>query len=816
MKKLALFLALCLAVSSIGLTAFASDVDEADYEVESPSYEDASSDDVGDDDAADLGGEEDADLGGEEDADLGGEEDADLGGEEDADLGGEEDADLGGEEDADLGGEEAAADDFVDMTDLADEQGDDGAETVKIVKLAAGIVIYADKELTTEAGMLSEDAVVILGETEDAAAAIRYAVIVEEAKTVADGWVKAEDLTEEAEEAELKEDDLKAVAFVEIPAAEEPAAVNGEEEEAAAEAAAEAEAAPEAEEEVVEGYALEAMSLADSDNYVVRPDGTIIQYKGSQTSITLPLQAKATDGTVVTVVALDEAVFANNKSIINLTLPNNIQVDAGSFRNCTSLVSVSMHNSITTISAECFEGCTSLASVSWPENLLTIGHDAFAGCTALTGVPSGTNLQVLGDNVFKGCTALAYADMPDSLLAIGQGCFADCINLKEIIIPDSVMAIGNHAFENCSAATKLKLPENPAFTIINNYCFSNCSSIMNINVPQFVTEIGREAFYNCASANIIRLPAALTIVGDNAFAGRASSSWIRWEACQAIGAVYFGVNALGTTGYVMAPINSAAHKYCIDHPSVHFCCLQIRDFVERCYNFILNRASDETGLLSWCASICTNQCGGSALVKNFIDSTEFKLRQLNNAQTVGVLYWAMLNRAPDGDAALWTNALDIGMTTDRIIWGFTGAPEFINLCATYLMTPGSIALNNYRDQNYGITAYVSRLYVYCLGRAYDVTGLESWCRGIVTKKVTPENVAKGFFFSKEFIDQNTNDLVYIDRLYMALFGHAGDPAGINSWLNILTTKKSREVVFKGFIGSIEYELLLESFGLKKK
>ena len=69
---------------------------------------------------------------------------------------------------------------------------------------------------------------------------------------------------------------------------------------------------------------------------------------------------------------------------------------------------------------------------------------------------------------------------------------------------------------------------------------------------------------------------------------------------------------------------------------------------------------------------------------------------------------------------------------------------------------------------------------------------------------------------RDSFDQNTNDLVYIDRLYMALFGHPGDPAGINSWLNILTTKKSREVVFKGFIGSIEYELLLESFGLKKK
>ena len=153
--------------------------------------------------------------------------------------------------------------------------------------------------------------------------------------------------------------------------------------------------------ETVEEVPADELSQSAPEDYVVRADGTILEYLGQSTAITLPLQVGG-----ITVTRLSEAVFANNTLIKSVTMPNNIQVDDGAFRNCTSLLSVSMHNSITYISAECFEGCLSLQSVSWPENLYEIGHDAFSGCISLTGVPSGTNLAVLGDNAFKNCTAM--------------------------------------------------------------------------------------------------------------------------------------------------------------------------------------------------------------------------------------------------------------------------------------------------------------------------------------------------------------------------------------------------------------------------
>ena len=576
-------------------------------------------------------------------------------------------------------------------------------------------------------------------------------------------------------------------AFFEAPAAEEPA-----------------EETPVEEETLNQG--------APSDYVVV--GGRIVEYNGSATSITLPTVDK--DGNPITF--LSEAAFSKNTNILNVTVPAGIDLDDGCFRGCTNLLSFSNHNNSNTIPAESFEGCVKLQSCSWSENLTTIEHDAFNGCTALTGVPYSLNLQFIDDNAFTNCTTLTYVDLPNGLLAIGQGAFNGCTALREIILPDSVVTVGNHAFENCSAATRLHLPINAGFTIVNNYTFSGCSSIVDIAIPANVTEVGREAFYGCTGTSVFRLPQTLTQVGNNAFNGRSEKSWIRWDDCQGTAAVYIGTDGLGTTGYVLAPVNSAAHAYCRSHSGVKFCSTLVRDFVERCYNQILGRGSDEAGLLSWCATIVSGT-GGAALVKNFIDSAEFRNRGLSNAQIVEVLYQTMLARASDASAAGWVNALDIGMTTDRIIWGFTDSDEFKGLCAAYLMSPGSITLTHYRDKNYGVTAYVSRLYQTCLGRAFDVPGLENWCKLILTKASSAEKAAYSFFFSPEFAGKNTDNTEYVTRLYRTLFGREPDAGGLNTWLGLLAAGKTRQVVLNGFTGSVEYAALLNTFGLapdKKK
>lgn len=651
------------------------------------------------------------------------------------------------------------------------------------VYVNGGTPVYTDTARSAQAGTLTF-------------LAVAYAVSAEKAENPSQDWlqirfvteagemtgyVQAKDVTPlTAEEVNALQNQLPVVVFATFQA---PVAV-----------------------ETVEEVPADELSQSAPEDYVVRADGTILEYLGQSTAITLPLQVGG-----ITVTRLSEAVFANNTLIKSVTMPNNIQVDDGAFRNCTSLLSVSMHNSITYISAECFEGCVSLQSVSWPENLYEIGHDAFSGCISLTGVPSGTNLAVLGDNAFKNCTSLTYADLPASLIAIGQGAFANCINLQEIVIPDAVTQMGNHAFENCSSAKKLKLSN--GLTIINNYCFSGCSAISEIVIPASVTEIGREAFLGCAGAWMIRLHGGVVNIGNSAFSGRSSTSWIRWDDCQGPTAVYLGADALGSSGYLLAPLNSAAHVYAKSHTGIKFVNTLIRDYVERCYNIILGRASEERGLLDWCLSVATTAAGGAAIVKNFIDSTEFKNRNLGDSGTLDVLYRAMLNREPDSSKNDWLAVLNQGMTYDRVMWGFAASLEFKGVCDSYQMKPGSIAFTQYRDKNPGLTAYVARMYVKCLKRAFEPSGLESWCKNVLTGKTTAAAVATGFFMSPEYAGKGTSNTAFVQDLYETLFNRPADTAGLNGWLYNMSRGMKRQQVINGFTSSVEFDALLKSYGL---
>jgi hypothetical protein len=111
-----------------------------------------------------------------------------------------------------------------------------------------------------------------------------------------------------------------------------------------------------------------------------------------------------------------------------------------------------------------------------------------------------------------------------------------------------------------------------------------------------------------------------------------------------------------------------------------------------------------------------------------------------------------------------------------------------------------------------IEAFVTRLYKIVLKRTPDKSGFRNWVNSIVNKKASASDVAYGFFFSSEFINQNTSDSEYINRLYSALFNRTPDAPGKEHWVNCLKTK-NRQYVFNGFINSQEWLNLLKSYNL---
>lgn len=111
-------------------------------------------------------------------------------------------------------------------------------------------------------------------------------------------------------------------------------------------------------------------------NYSFLEDGTIEIAKGTEfnaTDISLPAMI---DGVAVTHIA--DKAFQDCTSLISVTIPDSVTtIGFCAFEHCTSLTTIVIPDSVTTIGFAAFDRCNSLTSVTIPDSVTSIGADAF-------------------------------------------------------------------------------------------------------------------------------------------------------------------------------------------------------------------------------------------------------------------------------------------------------------------------------------------------------------------------------------------------------------------------------------------------------
>ena len=177
----------------------------------------------------------------------------------------------------------------------------------------------------------------------------------------------------------------------------------------------------------------------------------------------------------------------------------------------------------------------------------------------------------------------------------------------------------------------------------------------------------------------------------------------------------------------------------------------VRAFVTRLYENILQRSPDQAGLESWVSVLTSGQESGARVLQNFVGSDEFKERNLSDEEYVQILYRTCLGREADANGLQsWLAVLDSGLSRTHVLKGFAESAEFSAICQDYGITRGNVMLTEARDQNESVTKFVVRCYRLCLGREADVNGLNAWCSQILNGQNTAKQAAYGFVFSREF------------------------------------------------------------------
>lgn len=189
--------------------------------------------------------------------------------------------------------------------------------------------------------------------------------------------------------------------------------------------------------------------------YEVLDDGTveITNYTGTATNLEIPSKLDGKD-----VTSIGEGAFAYNPYLETVIIPNGV----------------------TTIGESAFEYITTLKTITIPEGVKSIEAYTFMDCSSLLSVNIPDGVTVIGDNAFRRCYELPSVTIPTSVKTIGKYAFADCSSFTSVTIPDGVTSIGDNAFWYCYEIVTADISDSVAE--IGDDVFSECYDLENINV----------------------------------------------------------------------------------------------------------------------------------------------------------------------------------------------------------------------------------------------------------------------------------------------------------------------------------------------
>ena len=262
------------------------------------------------------------------------------------------------------------------------------------------------------------------------------------------------------------------------------------------------------------------------------PDNACYQWK-AMTAITLPTGGVVdsigtqafSDCSKLTSINIPDGVSVirdyafSNTGFTTFTLPNSITtLGLGVFAQSKSLANVTLSNNLTAIPLATFMQ-TKLSSITIPASVTTIGNSAFY-MTPLTTITIPSTVQWMGGlKTFSNCESLATINLPAGIQVIDGKLNStfDYTQITSFTIPSNVTILTNGVFANTPLAS-LTFPANNLVTTLESACLA-ITKLTSLVIPEGVTSFGESALYGTTTLKTLELPASLTTIGGTALSG---------------------------------------------------------------------------------------------------------------------------------------------------------------------------------------------------------------------------------------------------------------------------------------------------------
>lgn len=200
------------------------------------------------------------------------------------------------------------------------------------------------------------------------------------------------------------------------------------------------------------------------------------------------------------------------------------------FKDCTSLTSVKIPNSVLGISQSAFYGCRGLTSITIPASVEGIYFGAFSKCTSLTSIVFEENSKLTGiaNEAFYGCTSLTSITIPAGVTYIGKCTFGKCESLTSVVFEENsqLQCIDEYGFAGCWSLTSITIPDSVIY--IYDYAFSN-SSLNSVTLSASMTRIYEGTFQYNYELTSVTIPASVTYIEADVFLNCDNLTSINYE-----------------------------------------------------------------------------------------------------------------------------------------------------------------------------------------------------------------------------------------------------------------------------------------------
>ena len=110
----------------------------------------------------------------------------------------------------------------------------------------------------------------------------------------------------------------------------------------------------------------------------------------------------------------------------------------------------------------------------------------------------------------------------------------------------------------------------------------------------------------------------------------------------------------------------------------------VNAFVRRLYKLCFDRNADKGSFTKWTEDLRSGRSTAAQVIQSFFTSKEMQNMQLSNENFVERCYQVMMNRASDaGGKKNWLDKLGAGVSNVYILKGFVASKEFANIMAKY-------------------------------------------------------------------------------------------------------------------------------------